>query len=201
MSRLVEPTRSVKVVTETPVITRSGATETARVVETKVVAGDGFAERIAKYVPAEILAGYIAIDGYLVPNPDTVREVHRAIAAGASPTSLTQLYPPQTTEAIMQLTPNLPLIAFVMFLIITPAYFWQLARKSEPGTPWVSHALIATIAFVIWAYAMRGSFFTSWLAAIPYDAKIASTFMFIFSIVSGIFSPRAVQVEQPPAQG
>jgi hypothetical protein len=201
MSRLVQPTQRVRVVTETPVVTRSGTTETRQVVETKVVAGDGFAERIAKYVPAEILAGYIAVDGYLVPNPEVVKSVRRAVAGGAEPTSLVQLHPPQTSEALMLLTPNLPLIAFVLFLIITPAYFWQLSRKAPAGTPWVSHAILATLAFVVWAYAMRGSVFTAWLDALPYDAKIASAFMFIFSIVSGIFSPRSVDAEDVPPQG
>lgn len=197
MSRLVLPDTVNVTTTRAVTVNRSGSPEMMTTVQKSTVEGDSFIERVAKYVPAEILAAYVAVDGYLVPNPDFVRSVRQLMAAPTrDPSALNSLFPPGTSEALKMLTPYLPLAAFAIFLVVTPLYFWQHARTSPKGTPWIAHACIATVAFVVWAYTMHGSFFQTMLDAPAYDGKIASAAMFVFTTVSGLFAPGTIVCEQ-----
>lgn len=113
-----------------------------------------YGERVAKYVPAEIIAVYLTLTPVILSGTDdgtTRRTVLLAVVLGVG-------------------------------VVLTPVY---LLRFAEEGAPKVLHLVIATIAFVVWAYGI-GGFFTDigW-----YDAVVAAVVVGLFSLVSGAFVP------------
>jgi hypothetical protein len=86
MSRLVEP-----------------ALDAARFVKAQPSAID-YAERITKYIPGEILAGYLAINGILASVTATQEDVRRWVYV----------------------------VTFALCLVLTPIYFNMLAKNKQP---------------------------------------------------------------------
>ncbi len=186
MSRLVQPARTITV--EHRAIDRSGRARS--VPETATVGGDTYLDRIAKYVPAEVMAGYMSLDRLVAPGSGAAAAKTRsAEAAGAAAISA----PAVPVTGAELLSANLPMIVFAFALLLTPFYIMQLARRSEPGTPWVTHAVVATLAFLVWAYSMQGGIFTQHQM---YDPQVAGVVLVAFSIVSGLFTPAAVAEER-----
>src|SRR4051812_27994784 len=94
---------------------------------------DGYIQKIIKYIPAEIIAGYTALAGYL------------AVGANADiPAHYKSYY----------------LIVLLLLAIITPV--WTFYAVIETPAALLSnpdrkkayfHAVIATLAFLVWVYA------------------------------------------------
>lgn len=90
---------------------------------------DGFLDQIVKLIPSQVIAFYTA-----------------AI------TSLGGTGTPGSTEPNSQLW-----IAFVLGLILTPVLTWK--QTHEPGkSPAYPQIAIATVSFVVWAFAIPGPF-------------------------------------------
>jgi len=152
-----------------------GATLETLGVSPEMTSGDEFASRISKYIPSEVLAAYLALESVLTPKAAVANAV---IATNAPATSIME-----------KLAPHLPLSIFVLCLAFTPLYIWSFSRKG--GDPWLVHAGVATLAFCIWAYAMKGSIF---MQALPngmglYDGQLAAALLVIFSLISGLIKP------------
>jgi len=143
-----------------------------RIVEEKVVpAGSGnlqggkgtsinvkeYLDRVAKYIPAEVIAAYIITNG---------------IATKARDQKMWFI------------------LIFFVCLICTPIYITRFTRTRMEA--WVN-GITATIAFVIWAYAIGVGFFNyiGW-----YDAPAASIILILFSLISGAILP--VKKQKPP---
>ncbi len=80
-------------------------------------------------------------------------------------------------------------LVFVLGVVCTPLYLWQQGRASQ--TPWATHAAVATLAFMVWAYAIGGSFF---LQAMPglsqlYNGQVAAAGLIVFTLLSGAIKP------------
>ena len=77
----------------------------------------------------------------------------------------------------------LPGMLILLGLIGTPIYLYN--QRLE-GQPWKLHAIISTVAFALWAYALGGSFFivNQW-----YHPLLAAIAVPIFTFVAGMFSP------------
>ncbi len=100
------------------------------------------AERVAKYIPGEIVSGYILVMGIInaVASDDPLK-VYFAWSI------------------------------FVLGLIATPIYLIKVCRPMPSQRPQV---VIATIAFVLWAYALGGpfklepveSYYREWIGAV-----------------------------------
>jgi hypothetical protein len=143
MSRIVEE----KVVTRGAGKLRSGQAWTPKEV----------AERIAKYVPAEILAGYVTATGVV----ENVKNGKLALL----------------------------IILFVVCAVCTPIYIVKLARTRQEK---VKNGIVATLAFLAWAYAYGGLFKElGW-----HDPAIGAFVMIVVTIISGATVP--VKVEDPP---
>lgn len=89
-------------------------------------------ERAAKYVPGEVVAAFKA--------------TYSLLAAVA------------TDEPL-----RVPLgwLAFAVFLVLTPVYLYKLHLAADASATWDKlrpQLIIATIAFVVWAYALGGPF-------------------------------------------
>jgi hypothetical protein len=138
---------------------------------------DEYAARIAKYIPSEVLAAYLTLENTLAPTATTAAALAApAVAAKAN---------------IMDVIgPHMPVGVFLLCLVFTPIYIWSFSWKSKG--PWVIHALVATLAFCVWAYAMRGSLFTAvpLLGGAPlYNGQLAAAMLVVFSLISGLIRP------------
>jgi uncharacterized membrane protein len=89
---------------------------------------DGYLGRVAKYVPAEIVALYLTL----------VRFIEAAGKVEAQSLRVTLLA-----------------LSFLIFLVLTPIYFSKTAR---PGDAVRAQRIISSIAFVCWAYSLGGVF-------------------------------------------
>jgi len=175
MGRLVQADRLVEI-PPSALESMGGRTE-AR------VAGDPFTERLVKYIPAEVIGAYLSLEN-LLNLREVVTKAKVAPVAGA------------TTEAVAQAQgvvavhgPRIAGIVFLLGLICTPIYIWQQGRSS--GSPWATHAFVATMAFAVWAYAMGGSFFLQNFGNLTqlYDSQIAAAGLVAFTLVSGAVKP------------
>jgi hypothetical protein len=123
---------------------------------------DDYATRIVKYVPAEVVAFYLAADKLFAQAP---------ALTGAN---LAEIFVAKNLYWFS-------VAVFVLGLIGTPLYLW---RQAGPGDPWQVHAGVSTVAFVIWAYAVQGGIF------VPiYSAAIAGLLVLVFTFVSGFIKP------------
>jgi hypothetical protein len=126
--------------------------------------GDEYASRVAKYIPSEVLAGYLTLEGLLGP----------ASRQGGS--KLLEGFSSEYVAAGI----------FLVGLVFTPLYILAFGLRSN--APWRTHAIMATLAFCVWAYAMRGSFLQP-----LYDGSLAAAILVVFSLISGLIKPN------PPA--
>ena len=63
--------------------------------------------------------------------------------------------------------------------ILTPIYLYFQAEANKPK---YVHLIVSTVAFLIWAYVTTGSTLVGEL----YNAAVASIFLIVFSLISGI---------------
>jgi uncharacterized membrane protein len=89
---------------------------------------DGYLGRVAKYVPAEIVALYLPLVKFID-------------AAGKLEARSVRL--------------SLLALSFLVFLVLTPIYFTKTAR---PGDAVKAQRIVSSIAFVCWAYSLGGVF-------------------------------------------
>jgi hypothetical protein len=112
--------------------------------EGAVSPGDNYLERIAKYVPGEVLAFFIFINVIL----------EQAVKTGGKTAMMAGV--PVTTVAQG---------ALVVGLILTPFFIWYVR---EEGDAWLTNAFVSTLAFPFWAYALGAvTFDDHWDATSP----------------------------------
>jgi hypothetical protein len=186
MGRLVQAARLERVVI------RGGPLESAVGGATTVpVGGDTYFDRIGKYIPGEVIAAYMALDRTLVPDARSFTDALKQypVLARSGSESVALLSNPAALRAFHLL---LPFLALAIGLIFTPLYIRQLAHSGGPPGPWQTQAVISTVAFLIWAYAIQGSAFTVGLGEGLYAGNWASAMLIVFTLVSGIFGPAPV---------
>jgi hypothetical protein len=190
MGRLVRVPREIVNANQTVV-----DNETGEPVETQLTTqiADGYLERIAKYVPAEVLAFSIFINAIL----------DQAVKTGGNLTAMAGV--PVLTIAE---------IAFFACMIATPLFVWYVREK---GDAWITNALVSFVAFPVWSYAIGNVAFSDYR-----DGNLAAILLVSFSLLSGLVAPRSpspkrqekqalvpvrgaapqlVEIEQPPAAG
>jgi hypothetical protein len=123
---------------------------------------DNYLERIAKYVPGEVLAFFIFINVIL----------EQAVKTGGEAAMMAGL--PVTTVAEG---------ALVIGLILTPLFVWYVR---EEGDAWGTNAFVSTLAFPFWAYALGAVAFED-----HWDGNLAAILLATFTVVSGLITPRA----------
>jgi len=164
--------------------------------------GDTYADRVAKYIPGEVIAAYLALDRNLIPSKEAFLEKVRTIGRTAETGTATALSAGGDPALFAQKAfAMLPLGILMVGIVFTPIYIYTVARQSGPGTPWVTHAVIATLAFLVWAYAIQGSALTLGQAGFPYDGSVASAAVVLFTLVSGAFSPAPVGARDDGSRG
>jgi len=122
---------------------------------------DGYLERMAKYVPAEIVAFSMIVNAIL----------DQAIKSGG----------PNSTMAGIPV-PMIAAGALVVACLFTPVFCWYVRRD---GDAWALNAFVSTLAFPFWAYLMGAVAFDAY-----HDGNLAVILVLSFTIASGIVSPR-----------
>ncbi len=128
---------------------------------TMIDPGDGYLERMVKYVPAEIIAFSMLINAIL----------EQAMKSGGE-------------NAAMAGVP-VPVIATGALLVacaLTPLFCWYVRRD---GDAWVTNAIVSTIALPFWAYLMGAVAFAN-----HHDGNLAAILLMSFTVVSGLVAPR-----------
>lgn len=102
-------------------------------------AGSGYAERVAKYIPGEIVATYLSIVGIL----KTVK--------------------PEEAERVW-----VGWAVFGFCLVLTPCYFYMLSAKNKPRClhMFISTAAFAVWAYALGGVFEMVGWYKSWLASI-----------------------------------
>ena len=124
-------------------------------------AGDGYLERIAKYVPGEVLAFFIIINAIL-------NQVVQAGGKGALMAGIPVMIVAQ--------------VALVVCTILVPLFVWYVRER---GDAWVTNAVVSTLAFPFWAYALGATAFVEY-----WDGNLAAITLATFTVASGLISPR-----------
>ena len=129
--------------------------------EANVSRTDDYKSRLAKYIPGEATAGYLALDNLI--------------------------------SASEQSTGLLPIIAFAVCLIFAPLYIWMIGRKSNNPT-WAQQALIAAVAFAVWAFAIKGSVFVGdgvfAKLGLGHEPTLAGAMLIVFSMGIALYEPQ-----------
>jgi hypothetical protein len=133
---------------------------------------DTYLERIAKYVPGEVLAFFIFINLILA----------QAAKTGGKAATMAGL--PVTTVAQG---------AFVVGLLLTPLFVCYIR---EEGDAWLTNAFVSTLAFPFWAYALGAVAFED-----HWDGNLAAILLATFTVMSGLIAPRARRRRRKDKQG
>ena len=145
-------------------------------------AQDNYMERVAKLVPSEILAGYLAIEN-LITRPQV-----QTGSSSAAPSSLT------SSDLLVSYVVEgrwLAISTFVVLLIFNVIY---LFRSRTPGEPYRGHIFLSSIAFLVWVYATKGT------ALYPlYHPTLAGVLVILFTLGVGIYQPQKAPVGQVAA--
>jgi uncharacterized membrane protein YqaE (UPF0057 family) len=122
---------------------------------------DGYLERIAKYIPGEVLAFFIVINAIL--NQVVQSGGKGALMAGIPVMTVAQ-------------------VALVVCTILVPLFVWYVREK---GDAWVINTIVSTLAFPFWAYALGATAFLDY-----WDGNLAAIMLATFTVVSGLIAPR-----------
>jgi hypothetical protein len=125
---------------------------------------DGYLERIAKYIPGEVLAFFIVINAIL-------NQVVQTSGKGALMAGIPVMVVAQA--------------AFFICLALVPLFVWYVREK---GDAWVINAVVSTAAFPFWAYALGATAFSE-----HWDGNLAAITLATFTVVSGLISPRSIK--------
>ena len=128
------------------------------------VVGDTYLERIAKYIPGEVLAFFIFINVIL---EQTVRSGGKSAMMAGVP--------------VIQVAQGM----LVVGLVLTPLFVWYVR---EEGDAWITNAFVSTLAFPFWAFALGAVAFDN-----HWDGNFAAILLAGFTAVSGLFSPRGAR--------
>jgi hypothetical protein len=123
---------------------------------------DNYLERIAKYIPGEVLAFFIFINAIL---EQTARIGGKDAAMAGVPVAVVAFG------------------AVVVGFVLTPLFVWYVR---EDGDAWLVNAIVSTLAFPFWAYAIGAAAFNDY-----WDGNLAAILLATFTVMSGLISPRA----------
>jgi ABC-type uncharacterized transport system permease subunit len=73
-------------------------------------------------------------------------------------------------------------VAFCVCMILVPLFVWYVREK---GDAWVINAVVSTVAFPFWAYALGATAFAD-----HWDGNLAAITLVTFTVASGLISPR-----------
>jgi heme/copper-type cytochrome/quinol oxidase subunit 3 len=162
MGRLVRKPRAVDIDPQTAgrdSILQSGPTG-LRAANADV--GDGYLERMVKYVPAEIIAFSMVINAIL----------DQAMKSGGESAAMAGIPVPVIATG-----------ALIVACMLTPLFCWYVRKD---GDAWVVNAIVSTVALPFWAYLMGAVAFAN-----HHDGNLAAILIMSFTVISGLVAPVA----------
>ena len=123
--------------------------------------GDGYLERMVKYVPAEIIAFSMVVNAIL----------DQAMKSGGENAAMAGVP-----------VPVIAIGALVVACILTPLFCWYVRQDDDA---WITNAVVSTIALPFWAYLMGAVAFAN-----HHDGNLAAILLMSFTVVSGLVAPR-----------
>jgi len=123
--------------------------------------GDGYLERMVKYVPAEIIAFSMIVNAIL----------DQAMKSGGPNAAMAGVPVPVIAAA-----------ALVVAMVLTPLFCWYVRQE---GDAWLVNAIVSTIAVPFWAYLMGAVAFANF-----HDGNLAAILVMSFTVISGLVAPR-----------
>ena len=126
-----------------------------------VIDQDSYLERIAKYVPAEVLAFSVFINAIL---DQALRTGGKAAMMGGVPVTM------------------IAAIGLVAGMVLSPFFVWYV---HEEGDAWITNAFVSFFAFPFWSYALGAVAFADYR-----DGNLAAILLATFTVVSGLVKPR-----------
>jgi heme/copper-type cytochrome/quinol oxidase subunit 3 len=123
--------------------------------------GDGYLERMVKYVPAEIIAFSMLINAIL----------DQAMKSGGENAAMAGVPVPVIATG-----------ALLVGCLLTPLFCWYVRQD---GDAWITNAVVSTIALPFWAYLMGAVAFAN-----HHDGNLAAILLMSFTVVSGLVAPR-----------
>lgn len=183
MGRLVKPARAAPPPASPRGVVEGGlegvgGVETPAADPPPAQGGDGYLERVAKYIPSEVVGFFLFVNNILM-GANTPPEA-KAAAAGGSATDAVG----GATMAGFQVS-TIGIWVFILAWIFTPLY---LHRMREPGDAWKLNAIIGAALFPIWAYAVQGVGVTHF---VEFSGDLASIVLGVATVASGLFQPKA----------
>ena len=124
--------------------------------------GDGYLERMVKYVPAEIIAFSMVINAIL----------EQAMKSGGDRAAMAGVP-----------VPVIAAVALVVACLLTPLFCWYVRQD---GDAWITNAVVSTIALPFWAYLMGAVAFAPF-----HDGNLAAILVMSFTVVTGLVAPRS----------
>lgn len=122
--------------------------------------GDNYIERMAKYVPAEVIAFSLLINAIL----------DQAMKSGGKNAAMAGFSVSSIAQAVL-----------VLACLLTPLFCWYVR---EEGDAWIVNAFVSTIAFPFWAYLTGAVAFANY-----HDGNLAAILVMTFTVVSGLVAP------------
>jgi len=137
--------------------------------------GDGYLERMVKYVPAEIIGFSMVINAIL----------EQAMKNGGDHAAMAGVPVPVIAAG-----------ALAIACVLTPLFCWYVRQD---GDDWMTNAVVSTVAFPFWAYLMGAVAFAN-----HHDGNLAAILVMSFTVVSGLVAPKpdkpkAVELPQEQA--
>jgi hypothetical protein len=121
---------------------------------------NSYLERIAKYIPAEVLGFFMLINAIL-----------DQAAKSGGPNAAMAGFP----------VSSIAVCALIAGCIVTPIFCWYVR---EDGDAWICNAIVSTVAFPFWAYLMGAVAFAEY-----HDGNLAVILVLTFTMISGLISP------------
>jgi len=121
---------------------------------------DGYFDRLVKYIPADVVAAYVAVQGVLP-----------GVRAGETPA------PTWLTWGLI-----------AVFAAITAVWTYRQTRTPAARAPAATQVITATAGFLVWAFALGGEPFASlgWYGDMPY---LGSIVLVVFMLAAATVVP------------
>lgn len=144
--------------------------------------GDNYLERIAKYIPAEIVAFFIFVNSIL---GDAIEKNITSSTPETYPALLSKALDTVTMAGIRVWM--ISWLVIILAFVMTPFYLLALRNPKDSHEHIGLNIIMAMAAFPVWAYAVDAVAFRPW-----HDGALASVIIAVFSVVSGAISPNLI---------
>lgn len=157
--------------------------------ETDSKGGDGYLDRVAKYVPAEVVAFFIFVNSIL----DNAAEEPVAKALAKALDEKSTDVPGAVRAAIDTVKMagfsiwNISWIVLIIALAMTPIYLKSVSDSADNAEAPGANIVMSMLAFPFWAYAVDALAFRPW-----HDGALASIMLATFTLISGAVRPEYI---------